>query len=159
MATTIRRRLICFLRTIYHLSSIGSESGGPPEASIKLRLSPPRNIEIATKWPSHDEFARNFPSITCLLSYPGSDDALHRLSSVYILISTSSLLIDCPQNLATDLQEQVMPKQNKEEMYKTRENFLHRPTYYHGEATMIKYCGYWTFVVRFYPYLCQFSPS
>ena len=103
----------------------------------------------------HDEFPRNFPTLTCLLSYPGNDDALHRLLSVHILISTSSLVIDRPQNLATDLQEQVMPKQNKEEMHKTRENFLHRPTYYHGEATMIKYCGYRTFVIRFYLHLCR----
>ena len=89
----------------------------------------------------HDEFPRNFPTITCLLSYPGNDDALHRLLSVHILILTSSALRDRPQNLATDLQEPITPKPNKEEIHKTCKTFLQRPTYYHGEATMIKYCG------------------
>ena len=159
MSGIIKCHLICCLCTICRFSSISSESGGPPERNEKSRERPPQNIDIATKWPSQDETLRNFPPITCLLSYPRSDHALHRLLSVHILISTSSLIIDSPQNLPADPQEPIIPQPNKEEMCKTRETFLHHLIYYHGQATMIKYCWYRTFVVRFYLHACRFSHS
>ena len=143
MSGIIKCHLICCLCTICRFSSISSESGGPPERNEKSRERPPQNIDIATKWPSQDETLRNFPSITCLLSYSGSDDALYRLLSVHILISTSSLVIDRPKNLAADPQEPIIPQSNKEEMHKTRETFHQSLVYYQTQEVMmpcIVYC-------------------
>lgn len=71
---------------------------------------------------------------------------LYCLLALDLLHLTSFSLVDYVENLANDLQNPIMPASNKEEMHKTHETLLRSPAYYHTEATMVKYCGYWTFV-------------
>ena len=86
---------------------------------------------------------------------------LYCLLSLDLFHVTSCSLVDYVyvENLATDLQNPITHTPNKEEMHKSHETFLQSPTYYHTEATMVKYCGYWASVVKFYPHICHFYPS
>ena len=150
---------MCFPCICCRYVSIGSENCVVREGSGKGRQPPPRNIEISTKSTPPADTPRNFASITQLISYRRSDDVLHSLLPLDLLHLTSCSLVDYVENLARDLHHPIMPPPNKEEMHKTHATFLQSPTYYHPEETMIKYCGYWASVVRFYSHICKFYPS
>ena len=142
LTITMRRNLMCFPYNRCHFSSISSENSPLLEGNGKRHHRPPRNIEIAIESPPQSETPRNFPSITQPMLHLRRDDMLYCLLALDLLHLTSCSLVDYVENLANDLQNPIMTPPNKEEMHKTRDTLLRGPTYYHIEATMIKYCGY-----------------
>ena len=150
------RRLMRFSCILCHFSSISSGNGGQTEGNGKVCHRPPRNIDVTTNWPPHDKTLQNFSSNACLIIHSRSHGVRCRLMTAHVLVSSPSPLLNHPQNLAIAIQNPIIPPPNKEETHKTRETFLQSPAYYHAEVAMIRYQGYCTVLVRFYPHICQF---